>query len=458
MPDYVREIEAVGVHGLFDFRLHFHPDVNIVFGRNGTGKTTLLHLLANILEGDYLRFAFLSFHSIRVGLGSGRRVILSRTEGEGEQNIRVKLNGDRIREFSVMEARELGRQNVRAQMRAHLRRHPLEEGRAEGLEELDPLVRTAYFPAFRTMIEAWAAMEERVRDVPSPRWRGQATQRARAWFGDFVPSVSFPSVLEIEDRLAGEIGRARLTISRADRRLLSEAFLDIFQALSEADREVGEQTEAVLGEIGELFERLSESPLKAESMLLTQVYPELRQLIGKFKVGEESESTAVRVLEVYREMLAEIVGVQERSFEEIQRYLSSVNEFLEDKTLVVDPGPPRPRGAAVGVKFQDDSYSSGLRALSSGERQIVTLMYAATHMSKQQVVLIDEPEISLHVDWQRRLVPKMAEQLGARQIIACTHSPVVGADYEDRVLELELAPTAEPVPDEEEQGDEEDVL
>jgi len=69
------------------------------------------------------------------------------------------------------------------------------------------------------------------------------------------------------------------------------------------------------------------------------------------------------------------------------------------------------------------------------------MIYVASQMSAQKIVLIDEPEISLHVDWQRLLLKKMSEQLRDRQVIACTHSPVIGADYEDRLMELRLKPT-----------------
>lgn len=68
----------------------------------------------------------------------------------------------------------------------------------------------------------------------------------------------------------------------------------------------------------------------------------------------------------------------------------------------------------------------------------MTLVYAATHMSKQEVVLIDEPEISLHIDWQRKLIKKMSEQLGDMQIIACTHSPVIGSDYRKNIKEFSV--------------------
>ncbi|OLE96840.1 MAG: hypothetical protein AUG75_15475 [Cyanobacteria bacterium 13_1_20CM_4_61_6] len=62
-------------------------------------------------------------------------------------------------------------------------------------------------------------------------------------------------------------------------------------------------------------------------------------------------------------------------------------------------------------------------------------------MNTQKVVLIDEPEISLHIDWQSLLIPEMVAQLQDRQIITCTHSPMIGADYEDQMSELEIKPT-----------------
>ena len=63
-------------------------------------------------------------------------------------------------------------------------------------------------------------------------------------------------------------------------------------------------------------------------------------------------------------------------------------------------------------------------------------------MTRGRVVLIDEPEISLHIDWQRKLLPEMVKQLGEKQLIICTHSPVIASKYRDRMIKLELQPTA----------------
>ena len=64
------------------------------------------------------------------------------------------------------------------------------------------------------------------------------------------------------------------------------------------------------------------------------------------------------------------------------------------------------------------------------------------YMSGQRVVLIDEPEISLHIDWQHFLISEMVAQLQDRQIITCTHSPMIGGEkYEDQMVQLENKPT-----------------
>ncbi|MNI92554.1 hypothetical protein D3C73_1503640 [compost metagenome] len=57
-------------------------------------------------------------------------------------------------------------------------------------------------------------------------------------------------------------------------------------------------------------------------------------------------------------------------------------------------------------------------------------------MSTDSLVLIDEPELSLHIDWQEDLLHKMMSQLGSRQIIVCTHSPSIAADYLDHMIEV----------------------
>ena len=71
--------------------------------------------------------------------------------------------------------------------------------------------------------------------------------------------------------------------------------------------------------------------------------------------------------------------------------------------------------------------------LSAGEKQMLSfLCYNA--FSEKTAIFIDEPELSLHVDWQRILVPTLLEQGTENQFFIATHSPFVYSKYPDKEL------------------------
>lgn len=65
-----------------------------------------------------------------------------------------------------------------------------------------------------------------------------------------------------------------------------------------------------------------------------------------------------------------------------------------------------------------------MAALSSGEKQIVSL-FSHLYLSgqKNSFVIIDEPELSLSVPWQKRLLPDILNKCNG--FIAVTHSPFI---------------------------------
>ena len=64
--------------------------------------------------------------------------------------------------------------------------------------------------------------------------------------------------------------------------------------------------------------------------------------------------------------------------------------------------------------------------LSSGEKQILTILLTVlVEDQKPHVLFMDEPEVSLHVEWQKRLIDLILELNPNVQIILSTHSPAV---------------------------------
>lgn len=77
--------------------------------------------------------------------------------------------------------------------------------------------------------------------------------------------------------------------------------------------------------------------------------------------------------------------------------------------------------------------------LSTGEKQLLVILLTALVMEcRPGVLFMDEPEISLHIEWQQRLVTLIRTLNPNVQIILCTHSPAIIMDgWIDAVTEIE---------------------
>lgn len=76
--------------------------------------------------------------------------------------------------------------------------------------------------------------------------------------------------------------------------------------------------------------------------------------------------------------------------------------------------------------------------LSSGEKQMLAILLTVLVEDRQPTTLfMDEPEVSLHVDWQQKLIDTILELNPAVQIILTTHSPaVIMNGWMDHVTEV----------------------
>jgi predicted ATP-dependent endonuclease of OLD family len=83
--------------------------------------------------------------------------------------------------------------------------------------------------------------------------------------------------------------------------------------------------------------------------------------------------------------------------------------------------------APTGLKVTVGDESIPLESLSSGEKQLLRILLETLDGGSNPVI-IDEPELSMHIDWQRRLVESMRIINPDSQLILATHSPEIMAD------------------------------
>lgn len=76
--------------------------------------------------------------------------------------------------------------------------------------------------------------------------------------------------------------------------------------------------------------------------------------------------------------------------------------------------------------------------LSSGEKQLL-IFFAETLLQERRphIFLADEPELSLHLQWQEDLVPSILKMNPNAQIIFATHSPDIVGGYGENVIDME---------------------
>jgi predicted ATPase len=76
--------------------------------------------------------------------------------------------------------------------------------------------------------------------------------------------------------------------------------------------------------------------------------------------------------------------------------------------------------------------------LSSGEKQMLVILLTVLVQDNQSFTLfMDEPEVSLHVEWQQKLISLIRQLNPKVQIILTTHSPaVVMNGWVDAVTEV----------------------
>ncbi|GHT24343.1 ABC transporter ATP-binding protein [Bacteroidia bacterium] len=112
-------------------------------------------------------------------------------------------------------------------------------------------------------------------------------------------------------------------------------------------------------------------------------------------------------------------------FAEIDKLFSETNKKVE-----IDP-----INNSLRFRFED-STTVELEQLSAGEKQLLIILFTVFLMEEKPTVLImDEPEISLHIGWQQQLIDVIRQLNPNCQLIIATHSPsIFGEGWGDKVF------------------------
>lgn len=107
----------------------------------------------------------------------------------------------------------------------------------------------------------------------------------------------------------------------------------------------------------------------------------------------------------------------------IDLFLETVSEFLSNgKKVSLQKGD-------LSIELEDGKLLTP-SSLSSGEKHLLKLLLSSMQ-AEESTIIVDEPELSLHIDWQRKLLPTMSILNQNCQMIVASHSPEIMAKIPD---------------------------
>ena len=210
-----------------------------------------------------------------------------------------------------------------------------------------------------------------------------------------------------------------------------QSFLDILRTIALATAPEGvalddqvAQLNAELSEIAQISEQLAEfrlvSVIDAPSLSKTLMDANCR-----------TRPVAVQVLRPFLDGQRQRLDALQDTYQTIRRFVETTNTYLNDKYVTFN--------IFDGLKIRLPEGELDPDLLSSGEKHLLLIfLNVITPSERSQLFIIDEPELSLNVKWQRTLVDSLVNlcQSASSQFLLATHSIELLTNHIDQVVRV----------------------
>ncbi|HCH0928575.1 TPA: ATP-binding protein [Vibrio parahaemolyticus] len=424
------KIEKVNVDGFwqrFTVNSTFNNDVNIIIGKNGTGKTTFINILHAILDVDLEELISCDFRSAEIHLSDGKRkrkisAIINDNEELRYPKIEYKISTSRYdiplispldRNISPMHRRRAveEREILKAKLSSLVKLASLSVYRLRNSDALE--VRD------RNNIYAISPVDHRLREVLSSltKYQLELSQQTNEISLNLQKDV-LASLLYSKNDKHKSVGIPYDFNKEQEKVHLNSAFRRLGAYDKGIREKINQHVEVVATNLNLLDEAKSQAQ-KSESKEL--------------QIDFDFDFEAIDAWRNTRNIIELSLSAEEKISkinEPIELLKKILGEFIEDKKFSFN---------SVGDVSVTNNYGNiKIESLSSGEKQLLILFIETLLQRRQEFIfLTDEPEISLHISWQRKIIPAVKRLNPYAQVIAATHSPEVAAHYKMNITSME---------------------
>jgi predicted ATP-dependent endonuclease of OLD family len=410
----IKKIFIEGFWQKLKVNLDLNDNVNIIIGRNGTGKTTFMNLLHSALtvDTDGLIENEFKFMEIKLSYKNQQKTIKIEkifnkndelyydfiyTISRKSYHIRtVQFNKNRF--SPSMKKRLLEQSNeIKHILEEYISLSSLSVYRLRSNDEIEI--------NYRHTNKIISPVDYRLNQLENDltKYQLELSKKAREISSNLQKEV-LSSILYSKNKKNVELNIPKDFNKKVEKARLTSAY----KRLGVFDSEIKRNIEIHIDSVDEAVKKLFDNEDDVDYTAL-EAYFKTQSII---------------------DMSLDADGKVNDVFCSITLFLEILKEFIIDKDFSIEIG-----GLKVFNKFKE---LIPIDKLSSGEKQLL-ILFIETLLQKSEpyIYLTDEPELSLHIDWQRRIIPAIKKLNPSSQIIAATHSPEVASKYKNFIIDME---------------------
>lgn len=425
MQNNLKSFSIFGLFGTRDINIPFNSGINILIGENGLGKTTMLNILYYTLTCKFSKLNTIVFDRLILKFYSGRIVEINKDDimFYSEENRYGRF--DRVYDY----VNDLITDNEKQEVYELLQQDE-KEARDKMIDITNRLSRRGPFSPNvirRAVFSTFDGRFGRIEEIKTI---------IKKELGCEV--LYFPTYRRIEEELHN-LGTGKIELDRDDKRLIQFGMEDVNETFEKVILNIKNSAiEGFSAITGEMLSQYVDGLHDIDEEIKNRIQPDILNIILE-RVGENIAPTyKARIIELVN---SKEIFVKEEQYKYLINFLSNlIKSYDQQKTLdnlikgfagvcnsYLNGKKVNYNESKVEISIvQNNGHEIELKNLSSGEKQIISLFAKIFLESNENIILLfDEPELSLSIEWQRKLLPDILKSQKCGLLLAVTHSPFI---------------------------------
>lgn len=439
-------VEFTKLFGYFDYSIDFHDTVTILHGLNGCGKTTMLQTINAVFNKEMDTIKSTDLQSVSFFFSTGAILKIDRKKIYLDPE-KEKATGIIYLAYSIIEN---GKETVFDSFENTDEYQDIVKRFLKGYRPFPFLERINESTWYDRKRETKLNLEEVIAEYGTIIFR----RYSREYLEDDIPQPVQDILTSMDVRL---IAADRLTVAKRVERQYGEDNIKIERRVNLIAKDLSQKIRDTIQQYAQLSQAKDRTfPLRAikQSSPLTvdEIKSKMIELESKRKefvdtgiLEEEQDDIGIHdLLDAITESNRQNLSLYAIDTEEKLNALSSLSSSINLFRNLIDKNFNNKRivfNKDYGFRFVATYSDSTIlpQSLSSGEQHELVMFYDLIfNASENTLILIDEPELSLHIKWQLDYVDELLQIISATKFSAvlATHSPQIIHDKWDLTVSL----------------------